>query len=122
MSVEVTFDIQGVEEFAAAMQRLDKALQERVRAWLYDWAQRVVAEAKRIAPVHTGYLRSKIYAMAQQWVVEIGAGAAYSYFVEYGTRYMLAHPFLYPAVQAFLPELETNIIGVIEQAKVEAGL
>ena len=122
MSVEVTFDIQGVDEFVQAMQRLDKAMQERVRAWLYDWAQRVVDEAKRNAPIRTGYLQSKIYAMSHEWVVEIGAGAAYSYFVEFGTRYMIAHPFLYPAVQAFLPELETNIIGAIEQAKAEAGL
>ena len=122
MSVEVTFDIQGVDEFVQAMQRLDKAMQERVRAWLYDWAQRVVAEAKRNAPVRTGYLQSKIYAMAQEWVVEIGAATTYSYFVEFGTRYMIAHPFLYPALQEFLPELETNIIGAIEQAKAEAGL
>jgi HK97 gp10 family phage protein len=122
MAVEVTFDVQGVDEFAAAMQRLDQAMQERVRAWLYDWAQRVVAEAKRLAPVRTGYLQSKIYAMTQEWVVEIGSAAAYSYFVEFGTRYMQAHPFLYPAIQEFLPELEANIVGAIEQAKAEAGL
>ena len=122
MSVDVTFDVQGVDELVQSMQRLDKAMQERVRAWLYDWAKRVVEEAKRNAPVRTGYLRSKIYAMAQEWVVEIGAWAAYSYFVEFGTRYMAAHPFLYPAIQEFLPELEINIIGAIEQAKAEVGL
>jgi HK97 gp10 family phage protein len=122
MSVEVTFDIQGVDEFVAAMQRLDKSLQEQVRKWLYDWAQRVAAEAKRRAPVRTGYLQSKIYAMAKDWVVEVGAEAAYAYCVEFGTRYMRAQPYLYPAVQEFLPELETNIIGAIEQAKAEAGL
>jgi HK97 gp10 family phage protein len=121
MSVEVNFDIQGVDEFVQAMQRLDKAMQERVRAWLYDWAQRVAAMANRNAPERTGYLKSKIYAMVQDWHVEIGAAALYSYFVEFGTRYMAAQPFLYPAVQEFLPELETNIIGAIEQAKVKAG-
>ncbi len=122
MAVEVTFDVQGVDEFVAAMQRLDKSLQEQVRKWLYDWAQRVAAEAKRRAPVRTGYLQSKIYAMVQEWVAEIGASAAYSYFVEFGTRYMSAQPFLYPTIQEFLPELEMNIIGAIEQAKAEAGL
>lgn len=122
MVVEVSFDVQGVDEFVAAMQRLDAALQERVRAWLYDWAQRVVAEAKRRAPVRTGYLRSQIYALMKELLVEIGAAATYSYFVEFGTRYMAAHPFLFPAIQEFLPELEINIIGAIEQAKAEAGL
>ncbi len=122
MAVEVTFDVQGVDEFIQAMQRLDAALQEQVRKWLYDWSQRVAEQASRNAPVRTGYLQSTIYAMVQEWVAEIGAKAAYSYFVEFGTRYMAAHPFLYPAVQQFLPELETNIIGAIEQAKSEAGL
>jgi HK97 gp10 family phage protein len=121
MVVGVTFDIQGVDEFVAAMQHLDKAVQERVRAWLYDWAQRVASEANRNAPERTGYLKSTIYAMVQDWVAEIGASAAYSYFVEFGTRYMMAQPFLYPAVQQLLPELEFNIIGAIEQAKAQAG-
>jgi hypothetical protein len=35
---------------------------------------------------------------------------------------MSAQPFLYPTIQEFLPELEMNIIGAIEQAKAEAGL
>jgi HK97 gp10 family phage protein len=60
--------------------------------------------------------------MVKDWVAQVGATAVYSYFVEFGTRYMAAHPFLYPAVQEFLPELETNIIGAIEQAKSSAGL
>ncbi len=122
MSVEITIDVQGADEFVAAMQRLDTVMQEKVRAWLYDWAQRVAAVAKRIVPVRTGYLQSTIYAMARDWVVEVGAEATYAYCIEFGTRYMAARPFLYPAVQEFLPELEINIIGAIEQAKSEAGL
>ena len=122
MAVEIVFDVQGVDEFIQAMQRLDLALQEQVRKWLYDWAQRVAEQASRNAPVRTGYLKSTIYAEIKDWVAEIGAKAAYSYFVEFGTRYMAAHSFIYPAVQQFLPELEFNILGAIEQAKSEAGL
>ncbi len=122
MSVDVVFDVQGVDEFVAAIQTFDRELQEKVRAWLYDWAQRVAAQAQRNAPERTGYLKSTIYAEVQDWIAEVGARAAYSYFVEMGTRYMSAHPYLYPAVQEFLPELETNIIGAIEQAKSSAGI
>lgn len=122
MSVDITFDVQGVDEFVAALQTFDRELQEQVRAWLYDWAQRLSAEASRRAPVRTGYLRSTVYAEVKDWVAEVGARAAYAYFVEMGTRYMRAQPFLYPAVQEFLPELEANIIGAIEQAKSCAGL
>jgi HK97 gp10 family phage protein len=122
MSVEVQFDLQGVDEFVAAVQRFDAATQERIRAWLYDWAQRVCAQAERNAPVRTGYLKSTIYAAVQEWVAQIGVGASYGYFVEFGTRFMRAQPFLYPAIQEFLPELEMNIIGALEQAKAEAAL
>lgn len=122
MAVDIAFDVGGVDEFVAALQKFDKELQEQVRAWLYDWAQRLAAEAARNAPVRTGYLQSTVFAMVKDWVAQVGATAAYSYFVEFGTRYMMARPFLYPAVEKFLPELETNIIGAIEQAKNSAGL
>jgi hypothetical protein len=104
------------------MQRLDVALKEQVRKWLYDWVVQVKAEAERQAPVRTGYLQSTVYAVVNEWAVEVGAKAVYSFFVEFVNRYMSAHPFLYPAVQWFLPELETYIIGAIERAKAEAGL
>ena len=122
MAVDVYLNIDGTEEFVQAIQRFDVALQEKVREWLYNWAQRVASEANRRAPERTGYLKSTIYATVQELVALVGARAAYSYFVEFGTRYMVAQPFLFPAVQEYLPELETNIIGAIEQAKTEAGL
>ena len=100
----------------------DLQVQEKVRAWLNDWAKRIRDQAERNAPSRTGYLRSTIYAAVKDWVAEIGAEASYSCFVEFGTRYMRARPFLYPALQQFLPELEANIIRAIEQAKAEAGL
>lgn len=122
MSLDVEFDVQGIDEFIVAVQKFDRALQEQVHAWLYDWAQRLAAQAVCNAPVRTGYLRSTVYAEIKDWVAEVGAKATYAYFVEMGTRYMRSQPFLYPAVQEFLPELETNIIGAIEQAKSCAGL
>ena len=89
---------------------------------MVSWAADVKAEAQRIVPVRTGYLRSTIYAKVQEWVVEVGADAAYALFVELGTKYMQAHPYLYPAIQEYLPQLESVVIAAIEQAKVEAGL
>jgi hypothetical protein len=76
----------------------------------------------RLVPVRTGYLRSTIYAKIQEWVAEIGADATYALFVELGTKYMQSHAFLYPAIQAYLPQLETVVTAAIEQAKAEAGL
>ncbi|MCW3998897.1 MAG: HK97 gp10 family phage protein [Candidatus Bathyarchaeota archaeon] len=114
--------MQGVEEFKTAMQRLDSGMQRQVHSFLASWAADVKAEAMRLVPVRTGYLRSSIYAKIQEWVAEIGADATYALFVELGTKYMQAHPYLYPAIQQYLPELEVVIVSAIEQAKAEAGL
>jgi len=122
VAVEISCDVEGVEEFKAAMQRFDSGMQQQVYRFLASWVADVKAAAMRNAPVRTGYLRSTIYATIKDWVAEIGAEATYALFVELGTRHMRARPYLYPALQEHLPELEMNIIGAIEQAKTEAGL
>ena len=104
------------------MQRFDSGMQREVHSFLVSWAADVKAQAMRLVPVRTGYLRSTIYAKVQEWVVEVGADAAYALFVELGTKYMQAHPYLYPAIQEYLPQLESVVIAAIEQTKAEAGL
>jgi len=104
------------------MQRFDSGIQREVHSFLANWAADVKAEAMRLVPVRTGYLRSTIYAKIQEWVAEIGADATYALFVELGTKYMQAHPYLYPAIEKYLPQLETVVTAAIEQAKAEAGL
>ncbi len=104
------------------MTKLDSALQNQVYRFLASWAADVKAEAMRTVPVRTGYLRSTIYAQVKDWIVGIGADATYAYFVEMGTRYMMARPFMYPSIEKYLPELESLIVAAIEQAKLEAGL
>jgi HK97 gp10 family phage protein len=97
-------------------------MQRQVHSFLASWAADIKAEAMRLVPVRTGYLRSTIYAKIQEWVLEIGADATYALFVELGTKYMQAQPYLYPAIQQYLPALEAVIVSAIDQAKAEAGL
>jgi len=119
---EITCDVQGVEEFQSAMQSFDAAMQREVYRYLHNWASDVKALAMQLVPVRTGHLRSTIYAKIHEWVVEIGAEATYALFVEFGTRYMHARPYLYPAIQEHLPRLEQIICEAIDAAKSEAGL
>jgi HK97 gp10 family phage protein len=122
MAVEITCDVEGLEEFQAAMERFDSGMQRWVHRQLASWAADVKALAKQLVPVRTGHLRSSIYSKIQEWVAEIGAKATYAMFVEFGTRYMQARPYLYPAIQEHLPRLEQIILEAIDQAKAEAGL
>jgi len=122
MSIEITCDVEGVREFQEAMRNFESAMQEYVHRQLASWAADVKALARQLVPVRTGHLRSTIYTKIRDWVAEIGAEAAYALFVELGTRYMRARPYLYPAIQQHLPRLETIILEAIDQAKAEAGL
>lgn len=122
MAVEISLNLEGVEEFKAALQNFDSAMQRQVYEQLERWAAGVREHAKSLAPVRTGYLRSSIYAKTQEWVAEIGSEAAYAMFVEFGTRYMQARPYLYSAIQEHLPRLEQIICDAVNQAKAEANL
>jgi HK97 gp10 family phage protein len=122
MAFEITCDIEGVEEFKQAMQQFNSEMQRHVHRQLATWAADIKALAQQLVPVRTGHLRSSIYAKIQEWVAEIGAEATYALFVEFGTRYMQAQPFFYPAIQEHLPRLEQIICEAIDQAKAEAGL
>jgi len=122
MAIEITCTMEGIEEFKALMQQFDSGMQCHVQRLLAGWAEKVKELAKQLVPVRTGYLRNSIYAQISEWVVEIGAEATYALFVELGTRYMQAQPYLFPAIQEYLPQLETIICEAIDQAKAEAGL
>lgn len=122
MGVNVSIEIEGIEEFKAAMAKLDSGMQRHVFRQLVNWAEDIKALAQRYVPVRTGYLRSTIFAVVSGWVARIGAEATYAMYVELGTRYMRARPYLYPAIQEHLPRLEAIISEGIEAAKQEAGL
>jgi HK97 gp10 family phage protein len=122
MSVEVTLDIAGVEECTRAFSRFDAEMKNRVHEQLTRWAEAVRTEARRLVPVRTGYLRSTIFARIQEWTAEVGTEAVYAADVEFGTRYAVAQPFVQPAVQAHLPELERALSTAVDFAKAEVGL
>jgi HK97 gp10 family phage protein len=122
MSVSVNLDISGGEEFAESMSRFDSAMQSRIQEQLSEWAESVKADAERLVPVRTGYLQSTIYAKAQDWQIEVGAEATYAAAVEFGTRSQRAQPYLSPAVEAYLPNLEQTLLQAVDSAKTEAQL
>jgi len=122
MSIEIAVDVAGGAEFTQAITRFDAEMQRQVHEQMVKWAESVKTEAKHLVPVRTGYLRSTIFLRIQEWTAEVGAEAAYAANVEFGTRYAVAQPFVQPAVEARLPELERVMVEALDLAKVEAGL
>jgi HK97 gp10 family phage protein len=122
MSVNVQIKLQGAQEFSEALSHFDRETQRQVQNKLTTWAETVKAEAVRLVPVRSGYLKSSIYARIQEWQVQVGANAPYAATVELGSFNQRARPFLQPALQKKQPELERVLREALENAKVEAGV
>lgn len=75
-------------------------------------ALQVESTAKELAPVDTGRLRASIGITfaADRLSAEVGSNVEYAIFIEAGTRYMAAQPFLGPAFEqhraAFLANMK----------------
>lgn len=94
----------GVILFPAALAALLESAGGPVGRDLAARAQRVESAAKALAPVDTGRLRGSItYALGRDGAglfADVGTAVEYAPFLELGTRYMAARPFLVPALRA----------------------
>ena len=74
----------------------------------------IEAHAKAGAPVDTGFLANSINARQlgpAEW--EVVVGAHYGIYVELGTRFAPAQPFLGPAVERVRPSLQAAIANLV---------
>lgn len=91
------------------------------------------AKAKQNAPVDTGYMRNSVYAVtplssdyhsgdkslpevdkpADDLTAIVAVGASYSDFVEHGTRFMPAQPFLTPAADSVRGSLAQTFAALL---------
>ena len=70
-------------------------------------ARHVEAKAKEDVPYDTGATMNSINATEEgELAWRVGPTTEYAPFIEYGTRYMTARPFLIPAVEGEVPRLE----------------
>ncbi|MCW3994599.1 MAG: HK97 gp10 family phage protein [Candidatus Bathyarchaeota archaeon] len=122
MSVSINLEVSGLDEFSRTLTKFDDAMEKNVKNQLYEWAKDIKADAQNLVPVQTGYLQSTIYAKSQDWQIQVGAEATYATYVEFGTRYMRAKPYLTPAIEAQLPRLENALLEALDFAKTEAQL
>lgn len=108
-SVKIT----GMNEFIRNVQRkgpqLDKAIDQEIKFS----SLRVEKGSKKLAPFDTGWMSNSIHASEIGLMkAEVISPAEYSLFVEMGTRYMFAQPFLFPALKADWPILQKRLTNL----------
>ena len=128
-----SFNSRGFRELDRALAKLAKGpTPEQERAALHAGAELVAVEARRLAPVDTGALRdsiavtddrdARVYGKVNGADVSVFVGPVgsteegdvfYARFVEFGTRYMQAQPFMRPAIQSKREEAERLVLSTL---------
>ena len=84
--------------------RITQYVNDRIDRSMHAMGEAVVARAQALAPVKTGALRNSIYYVVEynegggRHVLHINVGMSYGIFQEFGTRNMMPHPFIRPAM------------------------
>ena len=93
------------KEFEARVKASVKELQDP-KAVLQKAAFIVQRSAQANAPVRTGNLRRSITTRIEGHAAYVGTAVEYAPYVEYGTKYMPARPFLGKALEDNKPQIE----------------
>ena len=81
----------------------------RVDPALLNGARHIAEEARGTAPVASGELRDSIDAQAGENNQAKVVALFYWYFLEYGTRFMPAHPFMVSAAERMRETVENEV-------------
>lgn len=94
---DFSFRLEGVADLEKALDS-DKKVKAVDKAVKYH-GSKMTQDAMRYAPVRTGYLKATIGAglKVEHMKATLSPSAHYAAYVELGTRYMGAQPYLHPA-------------------------
>lgn len=106
--MSMSFQISGADALLSKLKKM--ATHDDVKAAVKVNTTELAQGAMRNAPVDTGNLRRSIVPSITDLVGQVNATAEYSGYVEMGTRYMAAQPYMGPAFQVqrskFLSDLQ----------------
>jgi len=104
MPIQIKIEVKNLQEIRRAFQQFPEKIIPELKTAVIKSALMVEREAKILAPVDTGRLRSSINTSYGIGTLGIGARVAtdveYAIYVHEGTRRMRARPFMAQAVSA----------------------
>lgn len=104
---DLTLDVAPAQR---VLMNYDRQVRKRLIEVLDAFALLIMREMQIRSPVDTGFMRSSITITSEgDWVRVIGPTADYSIFVEMGTRFTPAQPFVGPATLAYKSQFERAV-------------
>ena len=112
--MKVKYDVKGLNQFVNQVKQKPVKVKRAVDKELNRSALRVERKAKIYAAWDTGFMSNNIYSGSTGVLLyEVVSPANYSIFVELGTRYMAAQPFIYPALEEEYWQLMRNLNKIV---------
>lgn len=107
--MKITYKVKGLDNFTRIAKNKPKEARKAVAQVTNRFAFKIEMTARDTAPFDTGWLSENIYSeMVTDVRYRIIAATEYAIYVEQGTRYMMAQPFLFPALQEnYQPYIKT---------------
>lgn len=100
---------------------ISAALRGPAQLLLSDIGRKTTNMAKSLCPVDTGRLRSSISYEVEDLTVRIGSDVEYAIYVEMGTRYQRARPYLRPAFFAAVSQAAAGVSATTGRASLSAA-
>jgi HK97 gp10 family phage protein len=112
----MTVVVIGLDKATNFLDKMPEFVMQTADKLMAACADTLVEVAKGYVPVRTGALQRSIHVTRiDTCLYLVGSDLGYAGFVEFGTRFMRAQPFLFPALDAAVPRIISSIASMIGQ-------
>ena len=109
-------ELKGDLELLAVLNKSNSQIRNATMRALKNNTEKTMQQAKKNAPVDTGFLKNNIVTRYEDMSGIIHSQSAYSGFQEFGTRYQSGTPFMRPALNFIYPQFQKDMTDVMKGA------
>lgn len=109
-------ELKGDLELLAVLNKSNSQIRNATMKALRNNTEKTMQQAKKNAPVDTGFLKNNIVTRYEDMSGIIHSQATYSFYQEYGTRYQSGTPFMRPALNFIYPKFQKDMADVMKGA------
>ena len=107
-------ELKGDLELLAVLNKSNSQIRNATMRALKNNTEKTMQQAKKNAPVDTGFLKNNIVTRYEDMSGIIHSQSAYSGFQEFGTRYQSGTPFMRPSLMFIYPQFRKDMLDVMK--------
>ena len=107
-------ELKGDLELLAVLNKSNSQIRNATMRALKNNTEKTMQQAKKNAPVDTGFLKNNIVSKYEGMSGIVHSQAGYSFYQEFGTRYQSGTPFMRPALNFIYPQFQKDMLDVMK--------